>query len=414
MFCFSAQADWNPGTDLNRWLSPYKLKLSFENRQRYEDREHPAFARERDIAADFIRTRVGLAWTPAPWIKLSGMAQDTRAPLYGSRAAGTVRDPVDLQEAYVELFPEGRGFGLSAGRRMISYGDSRLIGAPQWAYTARTWDHARVYYRTGRARFEVLFVSPIKPRGDGFNKPILGDRIWGTYNVFNLPGNVIVEPYILRHTQNRPGGFAGPGRFETNTFGARAVIPITAAWRWTLEGGLQNGKAGDRPHRAGAYVVNLGRKLTLANRSLDVSGEYKYASGSSDPDESGTFDQMYPAAHDKLGHLDLIAWQNVHNIKALASWALSKPWLLHIMYDNTWLASRTDALYGVNSRPVLRAPAGDAGRHVGNELDVFTTYRYRNITLGGGGGRFWAGTFVRNLSPNAKPWFGYVFYDYAF
>ena len=408
-----ARAQYDPGKEVNDVLAPLHLKLSFENRLRYEDRHHPGFGREPDIAASYLRTRVGVQWTPKPSVKLSALMQDTRAPLSGRTAPGNVRDPADLQEAYLELFPDQPGFGLSTGRRMISYGEARLIGAPQWAYTARTYDHLRLYYRTPHARWEILFASPIKPRPQGFNTPVLGDRVWGTYNVLSLPRKIVLEPYILRHDQNRPGGFTGTGRLETNTFGGRMLLPFARAWRFSPEGGVQTGRVAGLPHRASAYVLLLGRSLHLLDKPLDISGEYKYASGTNRPGRSATFDQLYPAAHDKLGHMDLIAWQNVRNIKGLATATLRKTWLVHVMYDNTWLASRTDALYSINSRPVLRAPAGDAGTHVGQEIDVFTTLKWKHVTFGGGGGRFWAGEFVRTLSPAARPAFFYIFYDYA-
>lgn len=121
---------------------------------------------------DVIRTRAGIAVQAASWFRLTFVGQDSRAPFLGRSAPGTMRDPFDVQEAYAELFGNSkRGFTADSGRRVLQYGDTRLIGAPQWAYTARTYDFARAGWRTGKHRFEALFISPIKPSGTSFNRP---------------------------------------------------------------------------------------------------------------------------------------------------------------------------------------------------------------------------------------------------
>ncbi len=82
-----------------------KLKLTFEQRGRYEDRTGNAFGADPDLATGLLRIRLGLSYTPVKWIKFSGMVQDARAPWYGDNAPNNLRDPADLHEAYIELFP---------------------------------------------------------------------------------------------------------------------------------------------------------------------------------------------------------------------------------------------------------------------------------------------------------------------
>ena len=161
-----------------------RLRFTFEQRGRYESRTGVSFGLEPDITTGTYRTRFGAIVTPVKWLRFSGMMQDARAPWYGPNAPNNIRDTADMQESYVELFPSAKhGFGLTAGRMMINYGETRLIGAPQWGYLARTFDHARVYWRAKGVRLEFLAVSPVKIRSDDFNRPVLGERIWGTYNL---------------------------------------------------------------------------------------------------------------------------------------------------------------------------------------------------------------------------------------
>ncbi|MBI4874301.1 MAG: alginate export family protein [Acidobacteria bacterium] len=392
------------------------VRLSFEQRERYESREGMNFGRDPDLFTGLARTRFGVTWKAAGWLKLSAMAQDSRAPWYGPNAPNSARDPLDLQESYAELFGDRKtGFGLSAGRRMISYGESRLIGSPPWGNLGRTWDHARLWYRLPKAQFEVLLASPVKVRIGEFNRPVLGDRIWGTYNAFpNFHGKKLLEVYLLRHDQTRPGGFTGAGRLGINRFGVRLAGPLAAGAKYSVESVLQTGKVGEAAHRAGAWFSSLGRQWKLGSRTLDLAGEYKFASGTNDPTKSGTFDQMYPANHDKLGHQDLIGWRNIHHARGLATFGWTKNLAANFMYSSFWLASARDALYNSAGRAIVRSPGGTAGRHAGQEADLFATYRHGHFQFGAGYGYFFPGGFVKRTTPGLRPTYLYLTHTVSF
>ena len=155
----------------------------------------------------------------------------------------------------------------------------------------------------------------------------------------------------------------------------------------------------------------------MAGTPLDVTAEYKYASGTRNPADakrSSTFDQLYPANHDKFGHEDLFGWQNIHNARSLASLAVTKSLTLNLMCADSWLASARDALYSGQGRSIARSATGAAGRHVGQETDLFLTYRRNHFMWGAGYGHFFPGTFVRNTTPGVSPVYAYVFHTYSF
>jgi hypothetical protein len=424
-FMVSAGAQqWDAGSRLLNAISNEQLKFTFESRVRYEDRTENAFGKDPDLFDGLARTRFGVSYRPVKWIRFSGMVQDARAPFYGPNAPNSLRDEADLQEGYFELFPMSKtGFGMTAGRMMMNYGDARLIGSPQWSALSRTYDHARAYYKFRGAQFEFLFLSPVKIRLGEFNRPVLGDRVWGTYNVIpDLVGKNSLDVYILRHDQNRPAGFtggstaAGTDRLGINTFGFRLTGPAALGAKYTLEGAVQNGKVGPAGHRAGAWVATLMRRFKVDEKPLDVSGEYKFASGSGNPADtahSGTFDQLYPANHDKFGHEDLFGWKNLHNARSLATFGLTKAFAVNVMYNSYWLASARDGLYNSAGKVIARSAAGRAGTHVGQEADVFATYKYKHFMLGAGYGHFFAGGFIRTTTPGAGPNYLYLFHTYS-
>jgi hypothetical protein len=409
----------DPGHDLNRLLAEKtdnRFQLTFEFRSREEARTGINFGLSPDLENPLFRTRIGAQFDATEWLRISGMGQDARAPEYGGRAPSSARDTMDLHEAYVELFAKRQaGFGAILGRQMVTLGEGRLIGDPQWTNTSRTYDTARAYYRLPNMRLEALMVSIVKIRPDGFNVPNPGDRVWGTYDSFSkvIP-NGTVDFYLLRHDQNRPGGFSGPGRLSVNTVGGRAAGPLPWSVKYSVEAAAQNGKTGLVPHRGYAWFSGISRRIALA-LPLDLEVEYKYASGSKNPGvQDDTFDQLYPANHDKFGHADLFGWRNLHNLRSLNTLQLTKPLAFSFMYDNWWLASPTDSLYNGSGASLVRSPEGTAGKHVGQEADFFATYKVLGWTFGGGFAHVFAGEFLRKTTPGVNTRYLYMFQSYTF
>ena len=409
----------DPGKELNAALAEKtasRLKLTFEFRNRLEQRTGNNFGRSPDLESPLLRTRAGVQLDATDWLRVSALGQDCRAPLYGWPTPASARDSMDLHEAYVEFFAQREtGFGALFGRQMISLGEGRLVGISQWTNTSRSYDTARLYYRLPGARLELLLVSMVKIRPDEFNRPNLGDRVWGTYNTFSkwIPKGA-VEVYLLRHDQNRPGGYTGVGRVGINTVGARATGPLPGALQYSLETAAQNGKAGRVAHRGYAWFSSLARRLPL-RLPLDLEVEYKYASGSRNAAErETTFDQLYAANHDKFGHADLFGWRNLHNLRSLERLHVSRSLTLNFMYDNWWLASATDALYNGSGAAVARSADGSAGRHVGQEADVFATVQVSGWTFGAGFAHVFKGGFLAATTPGVNTRYLYVFQGYSF
>lgn len=402
-----------------------KIKFGFEFRTRFESRDGVSFGKDVNKTTDLQRTRASMTYTPAKWFVVSGMMQDSRVPLYGPNANNTFRDSADLQESWFQLFPNTKkGPTLMAGRAMITYGDGRLIGVPQWSNLARTYDHVRVGYVLPKAKFEMLMVSPVKIQIDNFNNPVLGDRVWGTYNTFpNVFRGTFVEAYWLQHYQNHPGGFTGGKKslgtdhLTLNLYGARFGGPVTSGLKYVIEGGVQHGKVGAAKENAGAFVSTLIDRQKIFGKPVDFSAEYKYASGNPDPADTKhirTFDQFYPANHDKFGHQDLLGWRNIHNLRSLDTVQLTKAFAVNVMYDNSWLASTKDSLYNGAGKAIATSAKGTAGRHIGQELDVFATYKYNHMLWGTGYGYFFKGAFIRKATPGVEPTYAYVFQTYSF
>jgi hypothetical protein len=362
-----------------------RLQLIGESRIRYEDRSHVGFGTAADYDVALLRQRLGFSYKPTSDIEIRVIGQDTRAPLYGPNAPNSLRDGTDLYEAYIDLFGKRKtGFAMRAGRSTLSYGDTRLIGSPQWSNLTRTYDMARVQWKTKQATWEFLFVSPTSIQINRFNKPVLREHVYGTYNTFGK----WAEYYVLRHQQ--------PGTLESVIAGGRLMAPV-GKFKLTIEPITERVQRGALTTTEGATAANIARKV----RNVDLSLEYKFAS-------SG-FDQMYPAIHDKIGHEDLFAWRNLHNVRAFGTWRPLKTLAVNFMYNANWLVDPRVGVFNTQNRLIARDTTGRASRWAGHEVDGYVNWTYRKyMTLGGGIGAFSNGAFFRGTTPNRSPLFYYV------
>ena len=411
----------NPGGELNHLLEQKtggRFRLIFEFRVRDESRTGNNFGLARNLDNPLLRTRIGAQFDATDWFRISATGQDARAPDYGGVAPTTARDSMDLHEAFVEFFARRKtGFGAIFGREVIALGEGRgrLIGDSQWSNTSRSYDTARLYYRLPDARIEVLMVSVVKVLADKFNVPDLGDRVWGTYDTFTkiIPKGT-VDFYVLRHSQNRVGGFTGVGTVGINTLGSRAEGPLPGSLKYSLEAALQDGKTGLVQHRAYAWFSGISRRLQMA-WPLDLEAEYKYASGSQNAaTRDNTFDQLYASNHDRFGRADLFGWRNIANVRSLDTLHVTKPVAISVMYNNSWLASPTDALYNSSGGVIVRSAKGTAGTHIGQEADLFGTYQASGWTFGAGMAHIFAGDFLRATTPGVNTRYLFVFQSYTF
>lgn len=392
-----------------------RLSVHLQERTRWEEHYGNSFGGAKNQQDMLSRLRIGVELRPVSWFTISGMGQDARAPWYGPDAPGSLRDSMDLQEAFVALGARSKPLNFSFGRRMLNYGETRVIGVPQWTNTSRTYDYGRFEYTNKRMTLDALMVSPVIVRPDEFNNPELGNRYWGTYDVFpKLWKGLSVDAYALRHSENKIGGWTAAGTLGTNNYGARFYGPLPARFSYSLEGIAQNGHSGLLSQRAYAWYAGVSRPTRFWNLPVDSLVEYKEASGSHFGEtHSSTFDQLAPANHDKFGHIDLFGWKNLRTFKTLETLHPTKALAFNVMYTNESLFSASDALYSSSGGKIAISTHGTSGRGVGQELDGFATYTWGAHTLLAGVGHFFKGGFVDATTPGINPRYFYIAQEYT-
>ncbi|HUV70739.1 MAG TPA: alginate export family protein [Terracidiphilus sp.] len=403
------------GARVLRKASHGELTVQAEERTRWEEQYGVKFGKAVNQQDMLSRIRIGMQYRPTAWLTVSGMGQDARAPFYGAPAPGSLRDTMDLQEGWITASTENNLFNVSFGRRMLDYGETRVIGTPQWSNTSRTYDYSRVEYVSKKMILDGLMVSPVIVQPDKFNTPELGNRIWGMYDVFpQVWRGGSVDVYALRHSQNKIGGWTSAGTLGTNTYGMRFYGPLPSHFTYSLEGIGQNGHLGLSNQRAYAWFAGVVRPVTVFAMPLSLSLEYKGASGSRyGASHSATYDQVSPANHDKFGHMDQFGWRNLKTLKSLETLKLTKHATFNVMYTDEYLFSASDALYASNGTQIAISTKGAYGKRVGQELDAFMTYTAGHHTFYAGFGHFFKGQFVEQATPGINPRYFYIAQQYV-
>jgi hypothetical protein len=313
------------------------------------------------------------------------------------------------------------------GRQELLYGSQRLISPLDWANTRRTFDGAKIFYRSEDFDLDGFWTRPVlnfPGRFDSseFNRQFAG--MWGTYRP--AEGQAI-DLYYLYLDSDLPVTFgaSGGGRlgYETNTVGAR-YSGDRNNFLWDFEGGYQFGKYSNRVIDAGFTSTGVGYAFMKLPMQPQFWAYYDYASGTPNrtaaDTQFSTFNQQFPFGHTYLGILDEVGRENIHDLNFQAAFYPTK-WITTIVQYHVFrLDQAKDALYGVAPGYVTNRfdPTGKAGTDVGDELDVTANFQLdRHSAVMIGYAKFFSGDFIRETgaTPAARstnPEFFYLQYTF--
>jgi hypothetical protein len=396
-------------------LTPW-LQLRGEFRARVEGFSGSGFADNSD-AYWMDRFRLNTTVAPTTSMKFVVQLQDARAFI---KTAGSqlvpLRDTLDLRMAYGEF---GSTSSVRVGRQELVFGEQRLLGQLSWANTARSFDGARATLKRNGLQVDVFAASVVTIQPDAFDKSGYGNRLFGAYlSTARIAPKQTLEPYFFwRQSAGVAAELGGVADLHQATTGVRMAGALPSAFDYSTETAFQTGSVGPDTVRAWASHWNVGRTLTGVRARPRLFGEYNYASGDANRMDGtrGTFDQLYPTGHDKLGLADQVGWRNIHHARAGVELKPSAKWGVNGGYHSWWLASVTDALYSASGAAVARSAAGTAGSHVGQEVDVQAVYTYSpQLQIGGGYAYLIPGEFLINTTPGHAYSYPFVMVTYVF
>ncbi len=404
---------------LPKWVS-----FGAEERFRFESYHNGGFKPDNNDSYFLNRFRLQMNLKPTRWLKVVSQVQDARPllqePPYGP--PNTVQ--WDLKLAYAELGdPEKHWISVRVGRQLINYNNT-IIANSEWRNQGRSFDAAVVNLHYSHFRLGIFAASVVNPLIEGISHHQQGNNIHGLYGTIDsiIPDSTL-ELFVLWRlaprvtVENTTGALTG--KLDEKAYGLRFKGRAVTNLDYSFEAVGEGGSAGTNDLRAWGTTFGSGYRFDHALWHPRAFVQYDYGSGDRNPSDGkrGTFDTMYPTAHDRFGISDQFGWQNIIAARAGLTIEPHHRWSLTAQFLSFWLASVKDALYNSSGGSIVRDATGNSGRHIGKEVDFYMWYELnRHWNVGCGVGHIAAGTFLlkmTNVRSYTYPYCTLNFKDYG-
>ncbi len=372
--------DFRPAHDLNQKL-PTWIWFGWEERFRYEGYHDSGFKLNNNDSYLLLRSRLQMNLKPVAWFKLVTQLQDARPFMQKPPWGPPNLNAWDLKLAYAEFGdPETSWISVRVGRQLINYNNT-IIANSEWRNQARSYDAVVANLHYDRYRLGLFGGSVVVPLAEGISHHLEGNNIYGAYGgIDRIVPNSVLEPFVLWRLQPSVAiettAKLKTGKQDEFAYGLRFKGIALGALDYSAESILERGT--DGPNQISAWAASLGSgyRINKAPWKPRAFWQYDFASGDKDPTdgEHGTFDTMYPTAHDRFGLTDQFGWQNIIAQRVGITIEPRHRWTVTGQFLDFWLADARDGLYNTSGGSIVRDTTGHSGTHIGKEYDAYTWY----------------------------------------
>jgi len=413
--------DLAPASLLNRQL-PKWISFGWEERFRTEAYHNGSFKLNNNDSYFLLRSRLQMTIQPTQWLKLVTQLQDARPFSQNPPWGPPNLNAWDLKLAYAQFGdPEKQWYNVRVGRQMINYNNT-IIADSEWRNQARSYDAVVTNLHYQRYRVGLFAASVVIPLAEGISHHQEGNNIYGAYGgIDHIIPNSVLEPFVLWRLQPSVAiettAKVKTGKQDEWAYGLRFKGVALKSLDYSYEAILETGDDGPDAIRAWGTTFGAGYRIDRAWWKPRLFWQYDYASGDKNPTDGthGTFDTMYPTAHDRFGITDQFGWQNIIAERAGITIEPRRRWNITAQYLDFWLANATDALYNTSGGVIVRDTTGKSGTHIGQEYDAYTWFELnRHVNFGVGVGHIQGGDFLQHTTkgPNYNyPYFALNFKD---
>jgi len=307
------------------------------------------------------------------------------------------------------------------GRQLIDYNNT-IIADSEWRNQGRSYDAVVTNLHYDRYRLGIFAASVVIPSIAGISHHEEGNNIYGMYGaVERLLPNSRLEPFVLWRVQPsvavEADGIVKTGRQDEHAYGFRFKGVAARSLDYSYEAIIERGSDGPNGIRAWAQTFGSAYRFDSLHLKPRLFAQYDYASGDRNPNNGvhGTFDTMYPTAHDRFGITGEFGWQNIVAARAGITLEPRRRWTVTAQYLDFWLASATDSLYNISGSSIVRDVTGRSGTHIGEEFDSYTWFELnRHLNFGVGMGHLMPGSFLARTAKGPTytyPYFAVNFKD---
>ncbi|MDA2913381.1 alginate export family protein [Acidobacteriia bacterium AH_259_A11_L15] len=392
------------------------MEAGIELRWRNEFRENGDFRSPEDFD-HFLGQRLRIHLRVRAHAHLNFYVEGQDVWLFGAERDKIIHNTAtNLHQAYLDWRPGGSDqWSFRAGRQELSYGDERLVGAFGWDNVGRSFDAARLRYRTG-AWVNDFFWSRLVdvPRGGAPHRP--GNRdLYGNYLTWaprESPGRVEFYGFFLRDGLRTVGERPLDAGQATRIFtlGFRRSYEPSTDWRYGFEHTWQFGHRGPDRHRA-AMLVARGAYAWGGDYEPRVGLEYDFATGDDNRADGNSreFNNLFPTNHKFYGYADLLGLRNLHALRLSASVRLHPRLRVDADYHRFLLVARRGPWKNAGGRVLGLDPTGEAGRDLGQEVDLtFRVLLHSQLSFMAGYSVFLPGRFAARTRGPETHHFGYI------
>jgi hypothetical protein len=417
-------SDFAPMSKLDEQL-PSWIGFGLEERFRAEGMENQSFKLNDNDNYLLNRWRFLMQIKATSWLRIVGQMQDARAWFQQPPLQPPNTNRFDLKLAYAEFGdPEKQWISVRVGRQLINYNNT-IIANSEWRNQGRSYDAVVTNLHVDRVHLGIFAASAVVPMDEGISHHQEGNNIYGMYGqIDNVPlPNSSLEPFVLWRVN--PSVSVEPtatykaktGHESEEAYGIRYKGLAFKNFDYSFEGIREGGTDGPNDIQAWGTTDGLAYRFAPVFWKPRIFAQYDYASGDKNPKDGvhGTFDTMYPTAHDRFGISDQFGWQNIKAVRAGITVEPHNRWTVTAQWLDFWLASATDSLYNTSGGSIVRDTAGTDGTHIGQEVDAYTWYEInRHVNFGFGIGHIMAGQYLHltEKGPNfTYPYFALNFKD---
>lgn len=397
---------------------PAWLRVRGEFRERVEGFDNAGFNESRDDMYFLSRFRFNAA-TTSRYVGTTVQVQDARVAKKSVGPTGApFKAPFDLRMAFADVGTANSRVIARVGRQELAFGDQRLVGPSNWTNAGRTFDAAKVTFKTPAVQLDLFGASVVRILDGEFDKSGNGNRFAGAYATSaKIIPKGSVDPYVFfRRDVNQRAESGTLGSLSQVTTGARFAGRMPARLDYNVEMDIQAGSLG--PDSVSAWAGHWQLRETIPGKlTPHITAEYNFASGDEDPADGtrGTFEQLYATAHDKYGLADQVGWRNIHDVRLGFDISPFSATPITVNYHSYWLAESRDALYAASGAALARIPAGAASRKVGQEIDVQVSRPLsQQLAFAAGYSHLFAGPFLKEATPGRSYTGPFVMLTYVF
>ena len=416
--------DFAPMTALDRQL-PSWISFGLEERLRAEGQENQSFKRDDDDSYLLNRWRFAMQIKVNNWLRFVGQMQDARAWFQQPPLQPPNTNRFDLKLAYAEFGdPEKQWISVRVGRQLINYNNT-IIANSEWRDQARSYDAVVTNLHFDHVRLGIFAASAVVPMDEGISHHQEGNNIYGIYGNLDklIAPNSDLQPFVLWRVnpsvsvEPTSESKAKTGHESEQAYGIRWKGIAFPNFDYSIEGIREGGTDGDNNIRAWGTTDGIGYRFVQLLWKPRVFSQYDYASGDKNSKDGvhGTFDTMYPTAHDRFGISDQFGWQNIKAVRVGATIEPHNRWTVTAQWLDYWLASATDSLYNTSGGSIVRNAQGTDGTHIGKEGDLYTWYELnRHVNVGFGIAHIFPGQYLMLMEKGSNftyPYFALNFKD---